>query len=289
MDYGGAYYKTYVTLNFNEANTYGVSLTAKLNIHFNNLHFTNLTSGAGTRHLIYAAGSIASTGLVCNNCIFDYADYAISGTATFAGMLVLDCSFYDNLVLGAIGMSNANYKFINNRFFTCAGVPASVSAGTYIGNVFSGGAWGIYCGTTVSNLTLINNVFYGQTTGCVHVNSTSLYVVDIDNIFNPATDTYAISRGANGGDIIYSNFSCAFSVTPGAALSAAWPIKGANSIELDPQFIDAAGDDFRLKTISPCLNTGLRLLGRISMGVFQPRGIIQASDRCRYNFDDIYR
>jgi len=46
-----------------------------------------------------------------------------------------------------------------------------------------------------------------------------------------------------------------------------------DSIEVDPLFVDAAGDDFRLLPGSPCLNTGKRTLGDgyASMGAWQQK------------------
>ncbi|KKL56501.1 hypothetical protein LCGC14_2244800 [marine sediment metagenome] len=73
---------------------------------------------------------------------------------------------------------------------------------------------------------------------------------------------------------------------------------GANSLLLtDPQFINPAGDDFRLKTSSPCLNTGLPFIGGSdslfdgvsSMGGWQPWASPNpTSHRARYSGQSLY-
>ena len=73
--------------------------------------------------------------------------------------------------------------------------------------------------------------------------------------------------------------------------SAAYPLNGANSIELPP-LVDSFG---RLRTNSPCINAGRRdvdvngnVIGRTSIGAWGPFALPSATRRPRYQFKTIY-
>jgi hypothetical protein len=97
-----------------------------------------------------------------------------------------------------------------------------------------------------------NNCYY-KMPGGVGDYKDDLFIVDANSVYRDAADPIA--------DLI-------------AEWTSLWPnswVMETGSIVADPQFIDAANGDFRLKPTSPCLNAGMSMGGcRTTIGAWQP-------------------
>lgn len=156
----------------------------------------------------------------------------------------------------------------------------------------------VYKGTIGFNLpincTVINGIFAEQTTDCVLMSANTQRLTTFYNtIFTPlaaadnAIDMTNGSLGPGFNNVFYS-------VSAGAVLTV--PIKHdqiapdpplpVGSLEVDPQFVNPADGDYRLRASSPALNGGMRSLfdGWTSIGVNQPYSSPNAGYRPRYNF-----
>lgn len=115
-------------------------------------------------------------------------------------------------------------------------------------------------------------VFYGQTVACIGPRDATYGTVHgANNIFMPAEAAdYVACSTADTGSVSVETLrnSCVWTIA-GVAVTHHLSIGASNverqltdAIEADPQFVDAANGDFRLKVNSPCLKTGMKTLGR---------------------------
>jgi hypothetical protein len=115
--------------------------------------------------------------------------------------------------------------------------------------------------------TVINNVFDSSE---AHYPTTFDFSPRCAQIY---MDYNCYQKGALG----FSNLGESFQLnlkalqTKWASWSEVYPYNDTHSIEADPQFVDAANGDFRLKPISPCLNAGKPTLdgGYTTVGAWQ--------------------
>lgn len=135
-----------------------------------------------------------------------------------------------------------------------------------------GYAYGVYTNYANTMLVIRNCVFYDMNqpiklddAGCRLVQHNNIFILHVK-----ATDKI-INRAAGG--INYSDYSCAWAMDGAPIAAGRWGGTGLppNSIEADPQFVDAPNGDFRLKPDSPLLNKGMRTLndGYSSIGAWQ--------------------
>jgi len=178
-------------------------------------------------------------------------------------------------------------------------VPANISLG---GGIMTVGR---------HNSNIINNTVYAlnqsafyagqQTSNSEDVNvNTSEGSLVLNNIFWCNSDggagDYAMNIQKTAYNKMYSNYNCLFTGignANGASLvswtatdktnladaqsywSTTFNYKNeANSISVNPQFVDAANDDFRLLSSSPCISTGTPTVGggTTTIGAWQPSG-----------------
>jgi len=122
--------------------------------------------------------------------------------------------------------------------------------------------------------------------------------VCINNIFSPASAADIAINMTNGS--MGSGFnSIMYSVTAGAVLTnpivhdqiSPNPALPVGTLEVDPQFVNPADGDFRLRASSPALNGGLRSLfdGRTTIGAWGPYALPVQERRARHAGTPIYR
>jgi len=115
---------------------------------------------------------------------------------------------------------------------------------------------------------VIGNVMYkksGTTTDAILLTSSAFGSVVYNNIIANCTDSIDDSAGAafGGWNCLYNNGSD-------------WTLREGD-IQSDPQFMDAANGDFRLKPTSPCLNAGKPTPGSgyTSIGAWQRKSFLR--------------
>ena len=172
----------------------------------------------------------------------------------------INCYCHDSAT-GIQIFSNGN-SIIGNRINTCTiGMDfALYHSSSVINNTISGCTTGI-TGTTAYNNVFINNIISGCTTGANWTTANQKINWWDYNCWNNTTDVVNVTTG----DHVL--------------------------LATDPQFINVAGGDFRLKPSSPCLNTGMPTLdsGKVTMGAWRPYAIKETSSRQRYSGEDIYK
>ncbi|KKL07445.1 hypothetical protein LCGC14_2585930, partial [marine sediment metagenome] len=151
----------------------------------------------------------------------------------------------------------------------------------------------------MANSSLMNNIFFNQTVSCVvSVNGVQATSVCINNIFSPAAAADIAINMAKGS--MGSGFnSIMYSVTAGAVLTnpivhdqiTPNPPLPVGTLEVDPQFVNPADGDFRLRSGSPALNGGMVGLfgGRTTIGAWSPYAMPFPGRRPRHAGTPIYR
>ncbi len=186
--------------------------------------------------------------------------------------LVMNCVFTmgatSTIRNGFISNTAGGGIFINNIFYEPAG------------STFTGGAMGVLEGLgyglsigghTTDHYLIMNNIFLSEKSSSQMF---SIIILPDPNVEKPN----------------YISNNCYFNVQ---ALDLA---ARQGDIEVDPQFVNAAGYDFRLNPNSPCLNTGRQFMtnnaeiaGRSSMGAWLPHALAIQERRSRYQGTPIHR
>ena len=227
------------------------------------------------------------------NCWFGTAErFAVNDTPIAIGAMFSDCYFDDAIV--APSLVDYDATLLVNSIVNLA---AATDGLTALGEscvescLFYGGLSGM---RNVNDSRISNSVFYGQTVECVKVTSAIGGPASVmNNIFSPvAAADIGISftdgsRGPSFNNIFYSvaagvvltNPISHDQITPNPPL----PV---GSLEVDPQFVNPADGDFRLRASSPALNGGRRSLfnGYTTIGANGPYSSPNAGYRPRYNF-----
>ena len=157
-------------------------------------------------------------------------------------------------------------------------------------NTFVGGRYGAYFTGASTDVTLLNNVFTGQTGSGVYFNSDSLMDVDAanslvsyfgdGNIYNPASGRYVatvVDATTNNYSTVSDYAKYWYTKQYGTAILSYLGDVGAGigyrseqrSIRGTPTFVSSAGGDYRLAAVAPNLvDTGAaQVFGRTAIGV----------------------
>ena len=224
------------------------------NVIFENLHVYN----TGTANLITFTGTPQN--IVLRNCRFSSGDFVYRTIAT--SVLVDSCYSHSDLTGNHYQMSgNANV------ILNCVGnvaadkifaVVATVEGSQVVGCLAVNGARGIR--VFGYEVTAVNNTFYNQTSYGIDITG-GLRAIAYNNIFDlyPAAIAFSITTA---GTMLYNDYNC-FIESDGTPLTVGShgsgyevPVKGKHSVEVDPDFVDAANGDFRAR--NPVLLRGGR-------------------------------
>jgi len=196
----------------------------------------------------YFANATSSGHVVKYNTVYltaDYADTAIrcDGIQLYCESTgVLDsCQVYYNVVYNILGHGIGIEKYVTNAaiknnslYKSHADIGAEVSAGIYVASL------------GVTGIVIQNNVAVDFVSGC-------LKVIDKTDISTCDNNCWYQSAG---GTAIYTNvntISYHYDDQAAYQLATEWDASG---LWEDPDFTDAAGADFSLKSTSPCINVG---------------------------------
>jgi hypothetical protein len=296
MNYGGAYYQSAVdalqngvtagksiSWDFDNQAIDGLTISAS-KIVFENIYLHNVSQAANC--LLAFSGNPVGIGFI--GCKFDDA-YAVCIAASTARCVWLsDCYVGDNMAYSYPLTGTWDSSMAIDCVFKLAANSSGIRmySTTFNRCLFVGGTFGIWYSTTHGPVN--NCVFYGQTTGCVRLtSSTNAMLFGENNIFMPA---------AAGDFVAYSSAAAGSVDTSMLKKSVVWTVAGVamtnhlslNSVTsqltdvvnidaagnyLDPLFVDAPNGDFRLLPGSPCLNAGKRTLGDgyMSCGAWQQK------------------
>lgn len=221
------------------------------NIELRNLCVRN-TNRLNSNSGIKIEGTPISLRLV--NCRFDGLYQAMSGSMSQVHFerCQVGSDFSDQGFSLGTGSSVFGSVISANSQKACVGTDYGCSA-IVCGNLLIGGGRGINaCG----QMTVINNVFYGQQIVAVQLNGynglpaqVSLY----NNIIQVQPGAYMYRITANGGTVRYEDYNCVCDVN-GQPLSNLWLIEypgaqpsemGEHTLQENPMFVNPSAGDFR--------------------------------------------
>jgi hypothetical protein len=275
QDYGGAYYKDpdhgWAVINANNGNFNVFGIGTKSYLKWQNLKITNVASTKNSFEL--APPTQLPTGYVIQNCWITGGCRAIQCTR-ISSIQIQDCKFtgtYGTSVTDAVvySSSNTDAALIESCEFTHGNANESIRFVGYGGYLICNNIFNI-SGTVVSVMNLsytafaINNTIYKNSGGSISkgINFTTWAGTSaaLNNIIAGCTTSIneEVTINFGGWNCFYNNGSD-------------WTLR-AGDIVADPQFVDAANGDFRLKPTSPCLNAGKPTLnnGKTTIGAWQP-------------------
>ncbi|MBU1259994.1 MAG: hypothetical protein KKE31_01490 [Planctomycetes bacterium] len=210
---------------------------AKHNVHWRNVHFHN--SNKQAYNCAYKVSN--SQNVSFTKCKFTdgYINLWMDNSST--SCLVEYCYFSD-YVVSNLDIGGGSYL---NIFSHCVfnGGRAKIYRSVGCNSIFIGGSYAV--GAYYYQNVVFNNTMYNQSSYCLAYghNSYPGGLIEYNNIFIPAAkDIPAIYK--NGyGSLAYSGFGCAYCVNDGSVLDN--PYSGENGLNVNPQFANAAGNDFR--------------------------------------------
>jgi hypothetical protein len=230
-----------------------MEIDAKENIEFKNFYFHNTDTLTGN-HGVCVKNQ--SDGLAFERCFFDDAYRGIAGLGTINapvdGLLIKNCYSGPNLAKGALAKVTGVLNFIIGCVLDInpgkGGIAVVGSGGIFNNLVIRGG--NAVAGN--GSVCIEHNTIYNSSLAAVFIHNADATAIVRNNILVSDMDAYAINIFTAGGSV-RNDYNCIWGAdgnqlaTPfGTAKGGGMPpALGPNSIETDPDFVDAAGDDFR--------------------------------------------
>lgn len=211
----------------------------KNNIHWRNFYFHN-TNKATNNCAFYVK--------LCNGVTFvkcKFTDgYVNLWVDTNSTCCMVKDSYFSNCAVTNLDIGGGSYL---NQFTRCVFNGGMVKMYRSIGShsIFVGGTYAI--GAFYLQNIVYNNTMYNQTSYCLGYghNSYTGSLIEYNNIFIPATKNLPAIYKNGYGSLTYSGFGCAYSLADNSVLDA--PYSGEMSLNINPQFVNAEVNDFRVQ------------------------------------------
>ncbi|MHC5059706.1 MAG: hypothetical protein ACYTFK_01285 [Planctomycetota bacterium] len=227
-----------------------MEIDAKDNIKFKHLYLHN-TDALTYNHCVEVQN--LSDGLGLERCFFDDAYRAIAGSssdyAPTDGALISNCYVGPtwNKTGTCVRISGLLNFIVKNTGNQC-GLQVEGSGGI-LGNLMIGGANTL---TGNGSVYIENNTVYNCTLAAIFIHNPDANAIVQNNILVPDKDACAINIYSAGGSV-RNDYNCIYGAdgnplaTPFGNTKSGGEVSvlGSNSIEADPDFVDAAGGDFR--------------------------------------------
>jgi hypothetical protein len=277
MSYGGQYYQGAIDTLQNGVDTnkcvllngngggYDVVKITVSNISLENLYIYN-TDKSNNHNAISFTGTPQY--ITLQNCKSDTVYQVVADFIT--GLVLIDC--FNGTDLGNPPWSAGTDTVILSSVLQSTGSVWSVvnhdSGGVLLLNsILIGGGKGLNNAAEDSASTVVNCVFYDQVLSCLWLRNSSC-TISLNNILMPQSGANGIYVTSGGASVLYNDYDC-YIDTNGNILAdpvetgytnGTPPALGVHSLEVDPQFVDAAGVDFRPRN-TKVLRGGMPVLG----------------------------
>jgi hypothetical protein len=210
---------------------------SKNNIHWRNVYFHN--SDQISLHCAYNVRNCQNISFT--KCKFRHGDINLWMDNNSTNCIIKYCYFSDynssNLDIGGGSYLNIFSHCVFN------GGRAKIYRSVACNSIFIGGNYAV--GAYYYQNIVFNNTMYNQSDYCLAYghNSYTGGLIEYNNIFILAAKNLpAIYKNGNGS-LAYSGFGCAYCVNDDSVLDN--PYSGQNGLNVNPLFVNAAGNDFR--------------------------------------------
>lgn len=226
-------------------------------------------------------------GLFFDHCFF-YTGRRMIGNGDIDSLHVNDCFFKTTKSENGnvVAPGSGSNLFVTNSIIECTVnfAISSVDGSCVEGNILYNVTGLDFSGVRLTGATSFkNNTIYGFSAQGIWVVAEIIGCI-VNNIIVPEAKATAPSIELLNGSVV-NDYNCLWAIDgepteeqalQTTAANGTAPSLGANSIIADPQFMDAANKDFRLKPTSPCINTGKRTSagGYSSMGAWRRKSFL---------------
>ncbi|HBG27490.1 MAG: hypothetical protein A2Y10_02855 [Planctomycetes bacterium GWF2_41_51] len=248
MDYGKGFWggplnpdaaNCWVDIDGQGAATHVVYQYQKNNVHWRNIYFHNNNKTA-YNCVFYAKNC---SGVTFTKCKFTdgYMNLWVDTNSTNC---MIKCCYFSDYVASNLDIGGGSYL---NIFSHCVfnGGQAKMYRSVGCNSIFIGGNYGI--GAFYYQNIVFNNTMYNQTAYCLGYghNSYAGGLIEYNNIFIPAAKNIPAFYRNGYGSLAYSGYGCAYCLEENSVLDT--PYSGEKGLNVNPQFADPAGKDFRVR------------------------------------------
>lgn len=248
MDYGREFWggplnpnaaNCWVDVDGQSAANHVVYQYQKHNIHWRNFYFHN-NNKAAINCAFYVKNC---NGVTFTKCKFADAHTNLWVDTNSTNCMIKYCYFSD---YAGVNLDIGGGSYLN-IFSHCVFNGGMVKMYRSVGcnSIFIGGNYGV--GAFYFQNIVFNNTMYNQTSYCLGYghNSYAGGLIEYNNIFIPAAKNIPAIYRNGYGSIAYSGYGCAYCIQEDSVLDV--PYSGEKGLNVDPDFVNAAGNDFRIR------------------------------------------